>query len=268
MGKFVDLTGQRFGRLTVVERVYSKKGRHTNWLCKCDCGNKTITTKQHLTSNHTKSCGCLKLETLNKNRFKHGLCESRLYYIHSSMKDRCYNKNNKRYKNYGIRGIKVCDEWLNKENGFMNFYNWAMENGYRDDLTIDRIDVNGNYEPNNCRWATIMQQSNNKSNNHYFIYKNERHTISEWSKLLNIKKEILYDRINNSKIPLDNIFTKPIGRNRKIIQYDLDGNFIKEYNSLSEAIKQIGNTSIYACCRGKIKTAGGYVWRYADEVKN
>ena len=98
MSKILDLTGQRFGKLVVLKRVDNKKHRHTNWLCKCDCGNETVVARGHLTSNHTKSCGCLKLETLDKNRYRHGLCANRLYYIHSSMKDRCYNKNNKRYK--------------------------------------------------------------------------------------------------------------------------------------------------------------------------
>ena len=126
MGKVKDITGQKFGRLTALYRLHNTKGR-------------------------TKSCGCL--------RKPHGQCRSRLYCIWENMKSRCYNKDFPRYQDWGCRGIAVCDEWYND---FMAFYDWSMNNGYKDNLTIDRIDVNGNYEPNNCRWATVKQQSTAK----------------------------------------------------------------------------------------------------------
>lgn len=124
---------------------------------------------------------------------KHGKSNTRLYSIWRSMKSRCCSKNNTNYFKYGGRGIKTCDEWLND---FMTFYNWAMANGYKDDLTIDRIDVNGNYEPSNCRWATIKEQNNNTRRNHYVDYNGAKITISELSRILNINKSTLWHKIN------------------------------------------------------------------------
>lgn len=120
---------------------------------------------------------------------KHGKYHTRLYRIYSNMKKRCYNSNMINYKNYGGRGIKVCNEWLDN---FMTFYDWAMDNGYRDDLTIDRIDINGNYEPANCRWLTYKQQANNRRNNVYLTYDGKTQTMKEWADELNIP----YSRIN------------------------------------------------------------------------
>lgn len=108
------------------------------------------------------------------------------------MKDRCYNNNNKNYKNYGERGIKVCKEW---KESFINFYKWAINNGYEENLTIDRIDVNGNYEPNNCRWLTIKQQQNNKRNNHILWYKNQKHNITKWASITGINRATIYSRL-------------------------------------------------------------------------
>lgn len=123
------------------------------------------------------------------------------------MKSRCYNKNDKRYKDYGGRGIIVCDEWLDKENGFMNFYQWAMASGYKDNLTIDRIDNNGNYKPNNCRWATDKEQSRNRRSNHLIKYKNETHCIAEWAEKLNIKQTVLIQRIYTYKWSIEKALT-------------------------------------------------------------
>jgi len=216
--RLIDITNQNFGNLTVIKKVPNEKGRQTNWLCKCSCGNITIVSKGHLTTGHTKSCGCLSFEALNKNRYKHGLCQTRLYGIHAGIKDRCYNIKNKKYNYYGNRGIKVYDDWLDKKNGFINFYNWAINNGYKDNLTIDRIDVNGNYEPNNCRWATMKQQANNRRNNHYITYNNETHTITEWSKILNINRYTLYDRINKSNMSIEKALTKKVNHKNKEIK--------------------------------------------------
>ena len=198
MGKIIDLTGQRFGKLTVIKRLLNNKHNSAMWLCQCDCGGNTITSSAHLNSGHTKSCGCLSKELIAKLNKKHNMYGTRLYIIWHNMKARCNNKSNLAYKNYGGRGIRVCKEWDDKENGFMNFYNWSMNNGYRDDLTIDRIDNNGNYEPHNCRWATIKEQANNKRNNFCITYHGETHSLKEWCEYLNMNYGTIKSRIKRN----------------------------------------------------------------------
>lgn len=155
-----------------------------------------MVVSDRLCSGKTKSCGCKKYEKMLLSRIKHGQSNSRLYGIYGEMKSRCYNPNRSSYKRYGGRGIKICDEWLGDQ-GAENFINWATANGYEDSLTIDRINVNGNYEPSNCRWATWQEQSNNKRNNRFITYNGETKTIAEWSRILNIKYGCLFYRINH-----------------------------------------------------------------------
>lgn len=197
MGKIVDLKGQRFGRLLVIEYNGKSKTGKAKWLCRCDCGNEKIIISTSLKQNETKSCGCLRKEIVShtaKKHAKHNKTKTRIYRIWSSMKQRCYYKSLKQYKNYGGRGIEVCEEW---KKDFMNFYNWAMNNGYEEHLTLDRIDSNKNYCPENCRWATYKEQENNRRNNRKIFYKNDIYTISELSNLLNIPYATLLWRINN-----------------------------------------------------------------------
>lgn len=189
MSKFIDLTGQKFGRLTVIKKVGSSKNKSVLWLCKCDCGSEIVVTSNNLRTGNSKSCGCLATDIRKKLCTKHGLKYTRIYNIWRAMKQRCYNKNAKNYKNYGARGIKICDEWLQN---FKNFYDWAMKNDYAENLSIDRIDVNGNYEPKNCRWITLQEQNNNRRSNNNITFGEKTQNLTQWCKLLNIKKHKIY----------------------------------------------------------------------------
>lgn len=165
-----DLSGMKFGRLTVVRRLKPEEVDNPRniWLCKCECGNYIKANANRLKTGHTQSCGCLKKEfSIGDKTRTHGLRHStRLYHIYATMKQRCNNPNNSQYKNYGGRGIKVCDEW-NDKNGFKAFYDWAISAGFDEskswkEQTIDRIDVDGDYKPSNCRWITNLEQQRNK----------------------------------------------------------------------------------------------------------
>ena len=161
----------------------------------CKKCNKRMEIREDYFPKHTGICiGCQKKN--NKNNKIHGRSHTRLYRIWCCMKGRCLNKSNTAYKDYGDRGIRICDEW---QKNFMNFYDWAINNGYEDNLSIDRINVNGNYEPSNCRWLTMKTQENNKRNNHYIEYKGKNMTISELSELLNIHPSTLWHRIKNNQ---------------------------------------------------------------------
>lgn len=188
---FKDITGKKFNRLTAI-RPNGKQGRNTKWLCLCDCGNYVTTNISSLTRGKCRSCGCLRRETTAENFRKHGKSKSKIYAVYCTMIQRCESKKNKSYSNYGGRGITVCEEW---RNSFTVFYEWAMANGYSDGLTIDRIDTNGNYEPNNCRWVNAIEQANNKRNNELLEYNGEIHTIAEWARLKNMSYSTLYERI-------------------------------------------------------------------------
>jgi hypothetical protein len=151
----IDLTGKKFSRLTVIKRYYSETSKKVKWECICDCGNKVVVDGNHLRDGGTQSCGCLQSERRMESHTTHGLTGNRIYSIHCNMKKRCYNENSINYERYGARGITICNEWHDVN----NFVEWAENNGYKDGLQIDRIDGNGNYEPNNCRWVTPQENN-------------------------------------------------------------------------------------------------------------
>ena len=216
-----DLMGKKFGRLKVVS-FDGIKYRYAYWKCKCECGNTTSVRGSHLIEGTTTSCGCYKKELSSKMIKElcttHDLSSSRLYAVYKSIKSRCYSKNQIRYKDYGGRGIKMCDEW---KNDFKAFYDWAYENGYDEkaklmECTIDRIDNDGNYEPSNCRWVSMKEQSLNKRTNHRVEYNGKSYTVKEISQIKNCSYGAIMWRLNNGwsvkdtiEIPIDNIHYRP-----------------------------------------------------------
>lgn len=182
--------GDRISRLTVIEKDPTNKRK---WICRCDCENVTSVYDSNLSRKHTESCGCLKSEIVkNGAHTLHGGRRTRIYEIWRSMKKRCNNPNSSNYHKYGGRGITVCEEW---NNSFEAFFAWALSNGYRDDLTIDRIDNNGNYEPENCRWTTAKAQANNRRSNHYLEFNGERKTIAEWAVVTGLSQSVIFCRL-------------------------------------------------------------------------
>lgn len=185
-----SIKGNRYGKLVAIRYVYTKN-RKTYWEFMCDCGKTKIIQRNTVTDGSVKSCGCL-FKTRN------GKSNSRKYSIWKGIIDRCYNKNNKHYYNYGGRGIKVCDEWKDKTYGFENFLEWIEKDGnYNDILTLDRINNDGDYSPYNCRWATRIDQNNNKRVNRIVEYKGKKYTISNLAREYNMDRRLLDARINH-----------------------------------------------------------------------
>lgn len=196
MGKFRDLTGERFSRLLVVslaDDYVSPKGYHKKrWKCKCDCGKEIIVWSGNLLSGHTKSCGCIHEEKLALGNIKHGLSHSRIYNIWAGIIDRCENPKSQYYYAYGGKGVAICPEWRNSPAAF---YQWAISHGYDDSLSIDRIDNDGDYCPENCRWATRLEQANNTSRNRRIEYNGEIKTLAQWARDVGIHPSIIADRL-------------------------------------------------------------------------
>lgn len=201
----LDIIGEKFGRLTVLAFSHSKK-YNKYYICKCECGKTKIVFKGNLISGKTKSCGCYQKEMAAK---ANSLSDSRrkLHDILRSMKARCYNPKNNRYYRYGARGIKICDEWLKDPELFCI---WALSNGFEENLTIDRIDVNSDYCPQNCRWITKREQSLNTSRNFYITYKGKTQTLKEWSTELGIKTTTLHNRIKYYGWSVEKAFETPV----------------------------------------------------------
>ena len=194
-----DYSGQIYGNIEVLEMTNKRKRGYVVYKCKCNKCKRIFENsieqyrKRAKQGILTMTCGCYDRHYCNF--YKNGLSKTRIRYIYDNMKSRCYNQNNKEYKNYGKRGITVCKEWLDKEKGFEIFYNWAINNGYQDNLSIDRINVDGNYEPKNCKWSDFEEQINNRTNTVKFEYNGITKTLTKWAREYNIPIVTLRSRI-------------------------------------------------------------------------
>lgn len=215
MGNVIDLKGRTFGRWRVIQCVGRTKSGGALWECECECGNIRNVDGHSLRSGVSKSCGCLgaehRIEASKKVVTKHGGRNERLYSVWQGIKERCFNKNNRNYAQYGGRGISMCKEWED----YSVFRAWAIENGYDKDApyskcTLDRIDNNLGYNPENCRWVTSMEQCNNRSSNHLVTFNGEKHTISEWARITGIRKDTLRRRIMCYGWDIERALTEPV----------------------------------------------------------
>lgn len=208
----IDLTGQRFGRLVVQSFSHKDKHRHIMWNCLCDCGNTVIANTHTLISGDSQSCGCLRKEVSAHHATTHGLRHTELYHVWALMIQRISNPNCIGYSNYGGRGITVCDEW---RNDFRVFYDWAISHGYQKGLSIDRMDVNGNYCPGNCRWATRKEQANNTRKTVWIEYDGQLMTITEAAERYNIPRSLVAGRIQRGWTDQEAIELPPYAHRKK-----------------------------------------------------
>jgi hypothetical protein len=205
----VDRSGEKYGRLDILEAIPNTNP--TQVKCRCDCGNIYIGIQSDIVSGHTQSCGCLQREIVAKAKSTHQQSGSRLYSVWRGMKERCYITSAINYSYYGGRGITICDEWINS---FQAFYDWAMSHGYQDDLTIDRIDNDGNYEPSNCHWTTVKKQSLNKSDNHVVTLNGISKPLIVWCEEHGINYKTVRDRLKRGWSYQDAL-SKPVQTKRR-----------------------------------------------------
>lgn len=195
-GHIENLIGNTYGRLTVIAyagHFYNSAGnRQAFWFAECSCDKSILVKANDLKTGKVKSCGCLRSDLGKVKTLTHGLTKHRLYSIYCSMLKRCYNPKATNFERYGGRGILVCKEW---RNSFIDFYKWSITSGYKDTLQLDRINNEGPYSPENCRWVTIKEQARNKRNTKYIFFNGETLCISEWSDRLGIPKSTIHNRI-------------------------------------------------------------------------
>lgn len=270
---YEDLTGKTFNRLTVIRPVTVNK--KTKWECRCSCGNVKAVDGLALINGHTKSCGCLHKDAMAEKAKKaktHGYTHHRLYACYYRMRRRCENKANKSYKRYGGRGIKVCDEW---KNDIMSFINWGIENGYKEGLSIDRIDNDGDYSPENCRWADATQQSNNRRSNKFVTYNGETHTYAEWSRIIGISQLTLRHRIEDLGWSVKDALTVSTDERRYGILQNAnektkvykDGKLVGTFESQTQAARFAGvsKTSVSRCLKNNTTTRKGYSFKHCNK---
>lgn len=216
----MSIQNEKFGKLTAIRNIdiNTRRTSTARWLCACDCGGSKIVDEYSLKKGNCKSCGCLKKEmdsiNLRKNKnnqkYKNKNVNKRIYSIWLGMRQRCSNENNHRYERYGCRGIKVCKCW---DSDFIAFQNWALKNGYLEGLTIERIDNNGDYEPNNCTWATAKEQANNRHTNVVFEVNGKKMNLTDIAKAYSLP----YSTVNSRYLAGDSLerIIRPLGEDRK-----------------------------------------------------
>lgn len=267
--KHQELIGQKFNRLTIFSIWRDAEKGYYMCKCRCECGNETKTRLTHVKNGYLKSCGCKKY----KYSVKKQKGDSRrvlghpLHSVWASMISRCYHENNPGYPQYGARGIQVCNEWRD----FWNFVKWSDSIGGKPDgYSLDRIDVNGNYCPENCRWADDETQQNNKRTNQYLTYNGETLSLSQWSRKLGVSRWAIQYRFMQGWSAKD-ILEIPLNHRkdeyrRKILQKTKDGDVIATYNSLSDLPEEYKMTSVSSACNGHYQrdTYKGYIWEYTE----
>lgn len=267
--------GDKFGYLTIIKEVephVTPCGTiRRRFLCKCDCGKTVVRNLQTLTLGLNSSCGCQKFDIGSLNRkYTKEQTQSFLYSTWLGMRQRCFDKNSSHYKYYGDKGVTMCEEWIND---YSKFYEWSIKNGASKELTIDRIDNNGNYEPNNCRWVDSIVQANNKTQNRVIEYNGEKLTLMQWSRKTGIKDATIRMRLDKygysigEALGYESHKTKQYDRSNRrkpIEQYSLNGDFIKLWDSAQVASKSLGISinSIRNCAIGIYKTGNGFIWKY------
>lgn len=212
--------GTRYERLTVIGVEEKAFGKVTGWVVRCDCGNEKVVRASDVKSGKIKSCGCLHNELAKKRatKFSHGTVEyKRLYRVYNWMKRRCYDESTPRYQDYGGRGIRVCDEWMDKNSGFDRFAEWALNSGYSNDLTIDRIDVEGDYSPENCAWKTAKEQNANKRTTVYVEYHGERVRLLDLCKNAAVSYDTVHDRIFKRGWDVERAINQPSAQSNSLM---------------------------------------------------
>lgn len=229
MKEVKDRTGEKIGRLTIIRRAddrFDSRGKsRIYWLCECECGTIKEVRGDSLNGNHTVSCGCFHKDQVSKAHIEtrasqntYGESRERIHNIWYLMKYRCEDPTSPAYHNYGGRGIKLCEEWADEVQGYFRFKEWALNNGYDETLTIDRIDNNGNYSPENCRWADDYIQRNNRRNNIQIEYGGRVQTLSQWARELGVPMKNLHNRIRVLGWDVERAFTQPYRKsNRNIV---------------------------------------------------
>lgn len=203
-----NLVGLRFGKLSVLKKLGKDRHGEMRWLCICDCGSEYESTSNRLTSGQTTCCRDCMIKKIGDSNRKHGATPKKLFYAYTNMKTRCYNKNYSLYHRYGGRGIQVCEEW---RKSFKSFREWALKNGWSEELSLDRINNDGNYEPSNCKWSTCVEQSNNRRTSRMITYNGITDTMANWARNTGIPYYVIQRRLYLNW-DAERIFSEPYRR--------------------------------------------------------